>query len=381
MLNHVVIYYNTLIDGTINVESFFLDAAGQVQANSDLEIISNGDIIINGVIKGADDSGADIKLTSNYGHIFVKGSIQGGSGESYFGLAPLPRPHGRRGGKGGNVIISAPNDEVRAWGSVKGGKGGKGEDAIELTGGDQRVATSGGGGNGGTVSISSGLEIRLLGGELKGGHGGDGGRAVAGFWTEEELMQTFAFVQPPEFPPELLVPTNPQPQVHRIAVATAGGGGEGGSVNLTLTQNAISVVINATVEAGNGGHTEEASATYGEEGTATANEAGKGGNVTIDLSHAGWLSAGGNTPKPGDGGHCGQDPTTRRATAGGRNRATARVGQGGAGGTYTDGRNQQHGQGGNAGLARAATQGCDNSRRGQNGQRPQPGAGGYAACP
>jgi hypothetical protein len=380
MPSPVIIGTSTTINGPVQADSFDLGPGATVKTTSGLAVKCTGDIFIHGTIRGADQSGASIRLESTNGSVFVFGSVIAGSGEDHLDQAPLPNPVGRAGGNGGSVDILAPSNAVTVTGTVRAGKGGTGQDAVASEGGEVRTATSGAGGHGGSVNISAGFHIRITG-DIKAGDGGDGGRAQASFWTFEDWQEAFQATGPAFYDPEMLDPTGAAPQNPRSAHADAGPGGAGGKVGLVCGARGLGVVLTGPVVAGNGGNTSRAEATFAETAEATAQAAREGGDVTIDLGLAGTLIVSGPAPKPGDGGHCGETKDTRRATAGARNQATARVVSGGAGGTYRAGIVRSRGRGGNAGSARAKTSACDRSDLGNAASGPYAGLGGQASCP
>jgi hypothetical protein len=377
MANHVVIHYGTSANGQIQAETFFLDGSGFIETTEGMDVVARRDITINGVIRGKDQSGASIRLTSTHGNIVVQGAIVGGSGKDYHDRAPLPNPHGKTGGNGGDVELSAPRDSVIVQGEIRAGNGGRGQDAVDVDSeASEREAFSGGGGAGGSITVT-GFRIAILQGGLKAGHGGNSGRAETGFATAEDRLQAMLAAIPPGSEPYLLTPTDETPRKPRKALADSGKGGPGGSVMLKLT--GVGLIVQSDVTAGNGGGTAEATATWAEEATARANEGGKGGDVDID----GVVDVLRPLPTPGNGGDCGKTPDTPRATAGARRRAEATVGLGGVAGVYRKNTMVQvKATGGNAGAARAATtEGCFRDELGSNAQGAQPGTGGHATCP
>jgi hypothetical protein len=301
---------DTTLSGTHLARNVFVASGTTVTVIGDFSIEASGRIVIDGVVRAQDESGADISLVAQSGDIEINGEVTAGSGRNATALAGSGMVIVTElAGDGGIVTLRATQGSVIVRGDVTGGAGGNGGNATAAGPGPVQRAESGAGGSGGHVLISASRDIDIgLGGagELTAGPGGDGGEADASITADVD------------------VDAPPQGQ----ALGTSGSGGNGGDVRLTLTTATGTLLVQGSVNGGNAGATRMAVAAGGE-AEAITRKAGRGGDVLFSAPNETQIMPPLVEATPGDGGDNGVPAGPDQAFAVAFVRALARVGAGG----------------------------------------------------
>ncbi len=299
------------LEGRYVVQDFTVGPGVTVIVTGDLDIDASGRVVIDGELRGPDESGVDIRLATRRGNIEINGEIAAGSG----------RNGADRAGSGdiivtdlaavgGDVTLAAASGNVIIRGDVSAGNGGNGGSATASGAGPVQRAESGAGAAGGRVLISAGRDIDIGGasGALHAGDGGTGGRSDATIQTDDD--------------PE----TDDLPQGRALATSRAGGGG--GEIQLRLTTARGTMLLQGEVEAGDGGDSSGAMANGGE-AEAITDRAATGGNIILEAPNEAQLMPPTTDPAPGDGGDNGVPAAPDQAFAIAVTSGLARVGAGG----------------------------------------------------
>lgn len=368
------------LEGTRRVRTFVVRAGATLTAPSSLRVIALDDIIIEGTIRGAEDSGAEIVLESLRGSVWVIGGVEAGGGRDGDAVDLSPIAVGGAGGPGGDVTLRARRGEVLVRGEIFAGDGGGGGTATATGGAGSVYAEGGVPAGGGSVTIEARGRIEVTAGaSVEAGSGGSSGSADAsvedgpGAAAEEPpeevappgegpLPPGEGPLPPGEEPPEEAPPGEepaggpeepPVAAVQAAVTARTPDGGPGGKVTVTILSDTAEVLVQSELEAGDGGEVGAAMATGGTTARATAGRGGRGGDVFLDVEILRLRLF--DFPSPGDGGSSGVPAAPAQAFAEAAVTATARVGGGGDPGIWLERGNVRYssGTGGSAGNARA----------------------------
>ncbi len=279
--------------GVIRGQQLTVPAGTTLNITSDLTIISNNNLQIDGDIVAANPGAnpgmqggfmPNITLVSQNGNVVIGPNAEIGFKAGMVlpavGVAAGASIRGAPGRTGGYVKIVSPNGFVANQGTIIGMPGTDGERANDTAAGgmfgvNTASSASGGGGSGGNVLICAKDSI-INDGWIAGGGAGSGGTASA---------TALAGAQ---------------------GDAVGGDGGTGGTVRLhgLINPGRTGVTNNATIQAGVGGRGGSAIATGGAGGgdaRANAGHAGQGGTiefVSVEMAVVGTL----NPASGGDGG-------------------------------------------------------------------------------
>ena len=313
----VVIQDAQNLKGKHKVKSWTVSDTGEVTLTGDLEISSDGDIVVDGAISARDRGTYKVKLTSEKGSISIGGSIitpQGLSGD------PATGDFNVKGGEakdGGDIVIYAVAGTVTISGTITAGDGGTGGSATATAAGSLVTATSGGQGDGGNIEVYADGLITISG-DITSGSGQLSGAATATNTGADGRAQ-----------------------------ARAAASGSGGDITVESYSNTITLTTDADIVSGRGGFTGSATATA-DNANAFIEDAGDAGDIKLTVAAGMTL----NVPAGDSKLHVGEGGSTAGSTANGTAYAEASSGAGGLAGSYKD---QAKGEPADAGGSGTAT--------------------------
>jgi hypothetical protein len=175
------------VSGTLNVHDLRLDKGDEFIVTSNLTVVSSGDVTIDGEIRfdrGQYDNGG-ITLHSTRGNIVVTGKIQGAPGNSAPNVSSDKTSGcsatGQPGMPGSDITLLSDKGYIAIDGGfIRGGSGGYGSNTTASGDCSLVKAESGRGGRGGNIAVTAYRFVEVQSGStLKGGDGYPGGTATA----------------------------------------------------------------------------------------------------------------------------------------------------------------------------------------------------------